>query len=129
MLSCFNSDTCNTMKGQHNGVAHHLKDKQPKLINLGCICHLENLHVALKAVMKCLPVNARLIPSWLTLTLSFPVVLLNSPNLSPYFSLNKFERILRLIFSGLLCLINSHFLITKSLILSVLCEEKVGVDK
>ena len=63
------------------------------------------------------------------LTLSVPVVLLNSPNLSPYFSLNKFERILCLIFSGLLCLINSHFLITKSLILSVLCEEKVGVDK
>ena len=30
------------------------------------------------------------------LTLSVPVVLLNSPNLSPYFSLNKFERILLL---------------------------------
>ena len=27
------------------------------------------------------------------LTLSVPVVFLNSPNLSPYFSLNKFERI------------------------------------
>ena len=28
-----------------------------------------------------------------SLTLSGPVVFLNSPNLSPYFSLNKFERI------------------------------------
>ena len=41
------------------------------------------------------------------LTLSVPVVLLNSPNLSSYFSLSKFERIVFLIFSSLLCLINS----------------------
>ena len=46
----------------------------------------------------------------------------------PYFLLNKFRRIFLLIFSGLLCLINSHFLITKSLILYVLCKEKLGVD-
>ena len=62
------------------------------------------------------------------LTLSVPVVFLNSPNLSPYFSLNKFERISLLIFSSLLCLISSHFLITKCLILYVLCEENLGVD-
>ena len=36
------------------------------------------------------------------LTLLVPVVLLNSPNLSPYFSLSKFETILLLIFSSLL---------------------------
>ena len=42
-----------------------------------------------------------------------PVVFSNSPNLSPYFSLNKFERIWLLICSSWLCLINSHFLITK----------------
>ena len=62
------------------------------------------------------------------LTLAVPVVLLNSPNLSQYFSLNKFESILLSIFSGLLCLINFHFLFTKSLILYVLCKEKLGVD-
>ena len=62
------------------------------------------------------------------LTLSVPVVFLNSPNLSPYFSLNKFERIWFLIFSGWLCLINSHFLITKCHILFVLYKEKLAVD-
>ena len=61
------------------------------------------------------------------LTLSVPDVLLNSPNLSLYFSLNKFERILLLIFSSLLCLINSHFFMTKCLIL--LCKENLSVDK
>ena len=63
------------------------------------------------------------------LTLSFPVELLNSPNLSPCSSLNKFERISLLIFSSLLCLINSHFLITKCLIFFFLCKEKLTVDK
>lgn len=54
-MICFNSDTCNTMKGQRNGVVRHLRDQQPALIDLGCICHLENL--ALKAAMKTLPVS------------------------------------------------------------------------
>ena len=63
------------------------------------------------------------------LTLSVPVVLLNSHNLSSYFSLNKFERILLLIFSSLLCLISSHFLMTKCFNLYVLCKEKLGDDK
>ena len=55
-------------------------------------------------------------------------VFLNSPNLNPYFSLNKFERIWLLIFSSWLCLINSHFLITKCQILYVLYKEKLVVD-
>ena len=63
----------------------------------------------------------------LSLTLSAPVVFLNSPNLSPYFSLNKSERIWLLIFSCWLCLINSHFLITKCHILYVLYKEKLVV--
>ena len=54
-LICFNSDTCNTMKGQRNGVVRHLRDQQPDVLDLGCICHLENL--ALKAAMKSLPIN------------------------------------------------------------------------
>ena len=57
-------------------------------------------------------------------TLSVLVVLLNSPNLSLYFSLNKFERISLLILTSFLCLINSQFLITKCFILYVLCKEK-----
>ena len=59
---------------------------------------------------------------------SVPVVLLNSPNLSPYFSLSKFERNLLLIFISLLCLINTNALIIKGLILYVLYKEKLGVD-
>ena len=62
------------------------------------------------------------------LTLSVPVVLLNSLSLCPYFSSNKFERIFLLILDSLLCLINSQFLITKCHILYVLCEEKLGVN-
>ncbi len=56
-LICFNnSDTCNTMKGQHKGVVRHLRDKQPNVVDLlGCICHLENL--VIKAAIKVLPVN------------------------------------------------------------------------
>ena len=53
-LVSFNSDTCSTMKGVRNGVVRHLKDKQPNLVDFGCICQLENL--ALKAVMKSLPI-------------------------------------------------------------------------
>ena len=54
-LICFNSDTCNTMKGKRNGVVRHLQNQQPDMFDLGCICHLENL--ALKAAMKSLPIN------------------------------------------------------------------------
>ena len=50
------------------------------------------------------------------LTFSFQVVLLISHNLSPYYSLNKFEIILLLILSSLLYMINSYFLIAICLI-------------
>ena len=49
----FNSNTCNTMKGKRNGVVRHLTDKQPNLVDLGCICHLENL--AIKSALRVLP--------------------------------------------------------------------------
>ena len=76
-----------------------------------------------------LPVQVTKTRLLLTLsTFQSQVVLLNSPNLCPYFSLNKFERILLLIFSSFLCLINSQFLITKCLILYLLCKEKLSVD-
>lgn len=54
-MICFNSDTCNTMKGQHKGVVKHLRDHQPALIDYGCICHLESL--AIKAACKTLPIK------------------------------------------------------------------------
>ena len=54
-LLCFNSDTCNTMKGQRNGVVRHLLDRQQNLVDMGCICHIENL--AVKAAVKVLPIN------------------------------------------------------------------------
>ena len=54
--------------------------------------------------------------------------MLDSSNLSPYFSLNKLERISLLIFSNLLCLINSHFLITVCLIFYVLRKERLDVN-
>ena len=44
-LICFNSDTCNTMKGKRNGVVRHLQDQQPDMFHLGCICHLENQQI------------------------------------------------------------------------------------
>lgn len=49
-LLAFNSVTCNTMKGQCNGVVKYLKEKQPKFIDFGYICHLDNL--AIKVAVK-----------------------------------------------------------------------------
>ena len=63
----------------------------------------------------------------LHLTLSVPVVLLNFPNLGPYFSLDKLKRISLLILNSLLCLINSDFLNTLCPILYVFFK-KLGVD-
>ena len=54
-MICSNSDTCNTVKGQHKGVMKHLCDHQPALINFGCICHLKSLTI--KAACKTLPIN------------------------------------------------------------------------
>ena len=57
-----------------------------------------------------------------------PSCIVKFSQLNPYFSLNKLKRIVILIFSNLLCLINSHFLFTKYFILYELCKEKLGVD-
>lgn len=37
-------------QGQQNGVVAHLRNKQPNLVDFGCICHLENL--AIEAIIK-----------------------------------------------------------------------------
>ena len=48
------SDTCSVMVGAHNSVLSRLREKQPKVFSLGCLCHLAALCVA--AAIKTLPV-------------------------------------------------------------------------
>ena len=51
----FESDTANVMMGKHNSVLSRIKDKQPQVVSLGCVCHLANL--CLVAAVKVLPVD------------------------------------------------------------------------
>ena len=51
----FASDTCNVMKGVRNGVIAKIHQKQPKVIDIHCICHLITLCV--KAAIKSLPIK------------------------------------------------------------------------
>ena len=51
----FMSDAANVMKGARSGVQKLIKDEQPTLYYVGCICHLADLTV--KAGRKTLPVN------------------------------------------------------------------------
>ena len=45
-LLAYNSDNCSVMKGSRNSVLSRLLEKQPKMVNMGCICHLTNLVTA-----------------------------------------------------------------------------------
>ena len=49
------SDTANVMVGVNNSVLSHIRDKQPKVFSLGCLCHLANLCSV--AALKTLPVS------------------------------------------------------------------------
>ena len=49
------SDTANVMVGAHNSVLSRIRDKQPLVFSLGCLCHLANLCSA--AALKSLPVS------------------------------------------------------------------------
>jgi len=51
----FTSDTCSVMKGVRNGVISKLREQQPKIIDIHCICHLVSLVV--KAAVKTLPLK------------------------------------------------------------------------
>jgi hypothetical protein len=51
----FMSDTANVMKGARSGVQKLIKDENPHVYDVGCICHLADLTV--KAGMKALPVD------------------------------------------------------------------------
>jgi len=52
-LIAFASDTCNVMKGIRNGVIAKIRNEQPKIIDVHCICHLVNLCV--NSAVKVLP--------------------------------------------------------------------------
>lgn len=60
----FASDNCNTMIGSRNSVLSRVRERQPSVFSLGCICHLADLCV--KAGMKqlSLPVDDLLIDIW-----------------------------------------------------------------
>ena len=51
----FMSDTTNVMKGMRLGVQKLVKDKNPDILYVGCICHLADL--VIKAGMKGLPID------------------------------------------------------------------------
>ena len=51
----FMSDTANVMKGCRSGVQKLIKNKNPHLYNIGCICHLADL--CIKAGMSTLPLD------------------------------------------------------------------------
>ena len=51
----FMSDTTNVMKGKRSGVQKLIRDENPFLLDVGCICHLADLTV--KAGMKTMPVD------------------------------------------------------------------------
>lgn len=47
------SDNCSVMKGERNSVMSKIKEQQPNLFDIGCICHLANLCCV--AAVKVLP--------------------------------------------------------------------------
>ena len=51
----FESDTANVMVGKLNSVLSRVKEKQPNVFTLGCVCHLANL--CLLAGVKVLPID------------------------------------------------------------------------
>ena len=54
-LLSFTLDTCNIMKGAKNGVIAKLRAKQPKVIDVHCICHVVDLCVI--SAVKALPLK------------------------------------------------------------------------
>ena len=42
-VMAFASDNCSVMKGKHNSVLSRVKEVQPTVLDIGCICHLANL--------------------------------------------------------------------------------------
>ena len=60
-LLAYNSDNASVMKGRHNSVLSRIKEVQPSIFDLGCICHLANLSVGVGMKHIPLPVEDLLI--------------------------------------------------------------------
>ena len=60
----FASDNCNTMVGVHNSVLSRVREKQPNVFSLGCICHLADLCVKAGMKQASLPVDELLVDIW-----------------------------------------------------------------
>ena len=54
-LLSFTSDTCNVMKGARNGVIAKLRELQPCVIDISCMCH--SLNLCVKSAVKSLPLK------------------------------------------------------------------------
>jgi hypothetical protein len=52
---CFRHSKCHGRCTPHNSVLSRIRDKQPKVFSLGCLCHLANLCSA--AALKTLPIS------------------------------------------------------------------------
>ena len=49
----FMSDNCSVMKGSRNSVITRIREKNPHIFDMGCVCHLANLCTV--AAVKTLP--------------------------------------------------------------------------
>ena len=60
-LIAFSSDNCSVMKGKHNSVLSRIRNVQPEVLDIGCICHLANLCCVAAVKQLPLPVEELLI--------------------------------------------------------------------
>ncbi|XP_061162630.1 uncharacterized protein LOC133171854 [Saccostrea echinata] len=60
-LIAFSSDNCNVMMGKKNSVMTKIKEMQPHVFDIGCICHLANLCTMAGVKSLSLPVDDLLV--------------------------------------------------------------------
>ena len=60
-LIAFSSDNCSVMKGRHNSVLSRIRNVQPEVLDIGCICHLANLCCVYSVKQLPMPVEELLI--------------------------------------------------------------------
>ena len=53
----FAGDNCNTMIGAKNSVLTRVRERQPNVFNIGCICHLADLCAAAGVKQLSVPVD------------------------------------------------------------------------
>jgi len=52
-LIAFLSDNCSVMKGRPNSVLSQIRNVQPEVLDVGCICHLAKISVACALSIDC----------------------------------------------------------------------------